>query len=296
MVTYGDSAILTQATRREVELVRYDLATRRFVPYLNGLSATEVAFSPDGKSVVYSSYPKYQLWRASIDGTGPNQLVKEPGEMRYPAWSPDDRWIAFASRLDGQHLKIFLVPADGSDSPKAISPEDREQDAPSWSPDGRQFCFGDVPEQFGIPDGPEALHIYDLTTRRISDVPDSKGLWSCRWSPDGRYLAAVTLSQRPEDVMRLNIFDRQTNVWRALPNVLHVNTPSWSHDSKFISYDTEGRFSLRRVRLADNKVEEFPIPPDWGLLQWSGLAPDDSPLLLRDVGTRNVYALKFERR
>ena len=30
------------------------------------------------------------------------------------------------------------------------------------------------------------------------------------------------------------------------------------------------------------------------LYQWSGLTPDGAPLLLRDIGTQEVYALDFE--
>jgi Tol biopolymer transport system component len=298
MVTSGDSTVLAEAVQRKGEVVRYDFATHRLLPFLNGLSAVDVAFSPDRKSVVYSSWPARRLWGAASDGTGPHQLVKDPAEMDSPAWSPDNKWIAFTSRLAGKHLKIFLMPADGSGPPKAISPEDQEQGAPSWSLDGRRFCFGDVPEQPVTRNPTEVLHIYDLTTHVISDVPGSQGLWTCRWSPDGRHLAAVKLRRQPKDVVRLSIFDLRTETWTELPNTLHVNNPSWSLHSTFIYYDTEGdEFSLRRVRLADDTVETLALPPGFApATQWSGLAPDDSPLLLRDASTRNVYALKFERR
>jgi len=97
--------------------------------------------------------------------------------------------------------------------------------------------------------------------------------------------------------MRLNIYDRQTHVWRPLPKALQVDTPSWSHDSAFIYYKTEGtRSALRRVRVSDGSVEDFRSLQDDPIVAWGGLAPDDSPLLLRDVGPTNLYALRLGRR
>ena len=44
----------------------------------------------------------------------------------------------------------------------------------------------------------------------------------------------------------------------------------------------EKLFSLKNVRFADAGGN------------WTGLAPDDSPLLLRDVGSQEIYALDWE--
>jgi hypothetical protein len=35
------------------------------------------------------------------------------------------------------------------------------------------------------------IHILNLKTHQVSDVPGSEGLWTARWSPDGRYIAAL---------------------------------------------------------------------------------------------------------
>ena len=189
------------------------------------------------------------------------------------------------------------MPVDGSGPPRAISAEDRAQGVTSWSPDGSQFCFGDIPESFGVPDGTEMLHVYDVATQKITDVPGSKGLWSCRWSPDGRSLAAVTVSLKRDDRLRLNVFDFQTQLWRPLLKALRVNTPTWSRDSTFIYYETEGAPAFRRVRVADGDVEDVVnLESAAMILNWTGLAPDGSPVMLREVGTKTLYALKLGRR
>lgn len=298
IVSYDDRTMLAIGNEIKGALVRYDIQKRRFVPYANGLSATSVSFSPDAKSIAYITYPEKKLWRAAADGSAARQLVREPVNMDGASWSPDNKWIAFTAALEGRVLKIFLVPADGSAPPRAISPDDRTQGFPSWSPDGTQLCFGDMPESYGQPDGTEFLHIYDLASRTISDVPGSRGLWSCRWSPDNRYLAGVTISVRRDDDMQLNIYDRRERAWRPVPGALRVNTPNWSRDSAFIYYETEGGpITLRRVRVADGNVEDLiTLTDDAFVSGWSGLAPDGSPLMLRDVGSTKLYALKLGQR
>ena len=37
----------------------------------------------------------------------------------------------------------------------------------------------------------------DLNSRQISTIPDSEGFYSPRWSPDGRYIAALQWVRRP---------------------------------------------------------------------------------------------------
>ena len=60
------------------EMVRYDAPTRELKPWLGGISAEQLSYSPDGKSIVYVSYPEGILWRANRDGTNLIQLTAPP--------------------------------------------------------------------------------------------------------------------------------------------------------------------------------------------------------------------------
>jgi Tol biopolymer transport system component len=143
-----------------------------------------------------------------------------------------------------------------------------------------------------VPDGGEVLHLYDLRRKTFAAVPGSAGLWTARWSPDGRYIAALTIDRE----QRMKLFDTVTKRWRALA-AIHVNNPSWSRDSAFVYFDIEGGgFALRRVGVADGQVEEL-TPIDFALAvpSWSGLALDDSPIVLRNRTAPTIYALTLER-
>jgi Tol biopolymer transport system component len=182
--------------------------------------------------------------------------------------------------------KVYLLPAEGG-TPEPIDGRDLDQGIPSWSEDGRRLTFGDVPETYGVPTGSERIHVYDVRSKTLSDLPDSASLWSSRWSPDGRYILALTIDER-----ELRIFDVRDGVWRRLP-ARHADHPSWSPDSRFVYLDPEGpEKSLRRVDVLNGRVEEVLDLKDYGVL-WAGVAPDGTPLVLRI--TSDVVSIKLNR-
>jgi Tol biopolymer transport system component len=284
-VIYGLSEL------KSSELVRFDLTTRRFEPFLGGPSAFAMTFSPDGRSTAYTSLPDQRVWRADMNGRNARPLVHAPIQMKSPAWSPDNKWIAFLGMLDGEYFRIFLMPPDGPATPFPISREDRPQGIPSWSPDGQRLCYGDVPTEWGVPDGDEVLHIYDVGSEAVEHVAGSKGLWTCRWSPDGRQLAALTIANKE---MMIRIQDLGTGEWRSLTNTRAVQELVWSADSQSIYYWADN--SLRRVRVSDGMVTILKDLTDYPTNQWVGLAPDGSPLLVHYNGSKRLYALALGTR
>ena len=52
-----------------------------------------------------------------------------------------------------------------------------------------------------------------------------------RWSPDGRYVVAVTV-----DLRKLMLFDFRAQKWSELVNGSLLFWPEWSADSKYVFY------------------------------------------------------------
>lgn len=273
------------------ELARYDSSSGQFLPYLSGISAEQVDFSRDGRWITYVAYPEGTLWRSKVDGSERMQLTMSPLRAFMPRWSPDRRRIAFAAASPGEPWKVYLVSADGGELKRVTTGQCSEGDA-GWSADGNTLVFGCI-AGYGPPDA--ALHLIDLRTSEVSVVPGSQGLFSPRWSPDGRYLAAVA-----EDSGKMAVFDFKTKKWSNLSNV-SVGYPSWSRDSRYIYFDSysDDKPAFYRVRISDRALERVAslrgLRRAWGTFDpWSGLAPDDSPLVLRDAGTQEIYALDWQ--
>jgi Tol biopolymer transport system component len=270
------------------ELVRYDAKSKAFEPFLSGISAQDVAFSKDGQWVAYVLYPEGTLWRSKADGSDRLQLSFPPLYAMLPRWSPDGKQLLFFDYETGKPTRIYLVSADGG-TPQAIMPGGPEtQTDPTWAPDANSVAFGGV-----IRTAMDGIHIFDLKTRQVSTLPGSDKLYSPRWSPDGRYMVAM-----PTDSLGLRLFDFKTEKWAVLSNTAAAY-PGWSQDGKYVYFlQQEPNVGVFQVRILDGKVEQvvnvkgFQLTGYWGL--WLGLAPDDSPLLLKDTGSQEIVALDWE--
>ena len=133
----------------------------------------------------------------------------------------------------------------------------------------------------------------DLATGRAETLPGSRGIFSPRWSPDGHYLAGFTVDQT-----RMMLFNFQKQSWKELAEGSQLSWLEWSGDGRHIYYlDYAGTISIRRIRISDGSIEivrdlkDLPLTGMWG--SSLTLAPD-SPLLLRNIGTRDVYSLDLK--
>jgi len=270
------------------ELSRYDVKSGQFSQFLSGLSADNVKFSKDGQWVAYSSYPNETLWKCKADGSQRIQLTYPPLIALLPSWSPDGKQIVFYGLLPGQNAKMYLISVDGG-SPRELLPDDPElkYDA-EWSPDGTRILFGNGPALTN-----SNIRILDVSTQQTSTLPGSTGLYSARWSPDGRYISAMNSDSR-----LLMLFDFQTQKWQELARI-SMGFPNWSKNSDYVYFlHEEDQPSVMRVHIRDRKVERVADLKKFRqagfYTVWLGIAPDDSPLLLRDTGTQEVYALDWQ--
>ena len=274
------------------ELVRYDAASGLFVPFLGGLSARDLEFSPDGRWVAYVRHPDGTLWRSHPDGTERRQLTFPPLTAMLPRWSPDGHRIACMSFSPGEKWGSHIVAAEGG-KPQPVTDQPGAMDS-TWSPDGTSLVFGGLVVDH-TPEHPILIQMVDLRSGKVSAVPGSEGLYSPRWSPDGRSIAALST-----DNTRLALHEPSTGRWKNL--VVGSETlgyPNWMRDSTRIQL-RKGR-SIVRVRVADGHVEpvtsleRVPLVATEGSWNWIGIAPDDSPLALREMtGPVEVYALDVE--
>jgi Tol biopolymer transport system component len=279
---------------RRGELLRYDSKSQAFSPFLPKFSADHVSFSKNRQWMAYVQYPEGTLWRSRLNGTESLQLSFAPARAYLPRWSPDGEWIAFAGiPALGEPPKLYRVRADGLTAPEELLGQGAEGWSLDWSPNGNAVIFG----RAGATEAPEAADIatLDLKTRKIEALPGSQGLQAPQWSPDGRRLAARAVGSR-----RLKLYDSRSGQWTDL-GFENADYETWSQDGRYIYFNTLSNPKdpgLFRLRVADRKIEELYAWKDimlagiYGL--WSGITPDGSLLILRDTGTRDIYAIDVD--
>jgi serine/threonine protein kinase/Tol biopolymer transport system component len=274
------------------ELTRYDPGTNRWLQYLDGPSAEFVDFSRDGKWMAWVSFPDGSLWRSRIDGSDRLRLTTPPVMTSSPNWSPDGSRILFQSGRAGTFDSVDIVAARGGPA-EPLFHDRKNRLRPNWSSDGNSIVYSYAP---WMEAGPKPIEILDLKTRAVTQVPGSEGLLLATSSPDGAHLVA-----RRADHKGLMLLDFKRQRWTELAHG-DLNWASWSRDGSSVYFESHGKeHAIMRVLLRDRAVEK--IASLEGLKRtgttagfWFGITPEGSPLLLRDTGTQEVYALDWHQK
>ena len=273
------------------ELVRYDAATKQFVTYLRGISVQDLTFSRDGQWLTYVTYPGGVLWRGRSNGTDELQLSTSQIPFGFlPTISPDNRRVLFAGSTNGFDRDIYVVSMDGG-TPRHITVEGV---IPGWVGWCGQANTAIISQVEGSADN--TVFLIDLDTSKLTRLTEpQERIFGITCSPDGSYAVA-----RNVDGSKLILYEFSTQKWSYLLNH-NVGMAHWSTDSKYVYFDTgtSAEQAIYRVRLTDHKLEPVASLKNFRRtvlpwISWMGLTPDGSPLLMRDAGSQEVYALDFD--
>jgi dipeptidyl aminopeptidase/acylaminoacyl peptidase len=223
---------------------------------------SDAQIAPDGSQVAYvvsengrkkeeASIPS-RIWRVPFQGGGTEQVTFGPGADHSPRWSPDGRFLAFASdRAKRGTLQIYVL---GQGVAEARRLTDLPQGAGDfrWSPDGERIATvvrdpspeGDddawVFDQHGRY---SRLHVVDVATGQRRPVAHGDlHIWEFDWSPDGREIAAI-VSDEPFEwawyssrLVRIDIdTGAVTEVYRPERQIAR---PAWSPDGRRVALTT----------------------------------------------------------
>src|SRR5579864_105761 len=286
--------IFAVGSQPRTELVRYN-GQSAFTSYLGGISATDLAFSSDGQFVAYISVPEGTLWRSKADGSQRLQLTEPALQAALPRWSPDGKQIVFMGQTMNTNWRAYLIASDGG-ATHDLLPSVTVGFDPTWSPDGRSvvLTLNEAGESHDIVSGP-GVAIVDVQTKKISPLPHAERFFSPRCSPDGKFIAALSI-----DSQKLVLFDRAIQQWTDLVT-MPIGYPSWSHDGRYLYFDTTltDDPALFRVRISDRKLERLAslkgLRRFWGqFASVNGPGPGHFVLLVRDTSSQEIYALDWQ--
>ena len=169
----------------------------------------DVAFSPDGKRVLYAISGGLgfgsEVWIMDRNGRNREQIIHAPAHViAYPRWSPTGDAVAYI-RMPDSNIPFTvgeLVLADGNGrNDRVIAPADAGHGYPPvWSPDGQQVAFvvRENPESaaadIAAPYLESNIYLADKASGSVRAVTRFEGALTeaPAWSPDGAWLAFST--------------------------------------------------------------------------------------------------------
>ena len=278
--------------RSHRELQKIEPQSHQAESLILNANAEEAGVSPNGRLALYTDRPDGSLWRSGIDGNQRLRLTKPPLVASAPHWSRDGKQILFTGVRPGHPRQIYFLSADGG-ALRAVLPEGREASDADWSPDATQIVVSmreqKTQPKFGI-------YLFKSSTGEWSLLPDSRGLIAPRWSPNGRYIAALD-----ETNHRLLLYDFQTEKWTDLAEGGFLGAPFWVPDSSAVYFQDQldSQQAIFRVKLANREVERvfgcgeiLRSSPSHCI--FSGLGTDGSLYVMLELGLTDIYALDLD--
>ena len=292
--TPGSRRIQFIGVNSQIELLHALPKSSGFIALDRNLSTAALAeYSTDGKWVAWLNASDGSLWRSRVDGKQRLELTTPPLRIFRMKWSPDNRQLALMAEEPGKPWKLYLIDSEGGKLTALLNEDGNEAD-PDWLADGQTIVFGRLPDRMDVGQ-PKAIYLLNLHTHQVTEIPGSTGLFSPRFSPDGRYIVAIRLDQKA-----LMLFDRTRQQWTTL--VVHgAGDPTWSHDGQSVYFQDflEAGKPIYRVAVPAGTVEQVatiknlqPIAAtDYRLI---GLAPGDLPVVSARTSTVNLYRVDLD--
>jgi Tol biopolymer transport system component len=235
------------------------------------------AWSPDGKSIAFSSWDDAnhgQLWTVSSSGGAPKAITKDPGEYLNPTWSSDGATLAY-SRGAGATLRgrdwarnewydIVLKSVKGGEPQTLVrlSTEEGPGARAQFGPGGRIYyaehraekSSGEVADLVSVQkDGSDRrVHATFPNTSVIQLSPDGQNV---AWAEgDNIYLAPLPLNTTGTEAIR---FDRKAAAFSIKAASLDGGMyPRW-HDATSVEYGNANKYFV--YHLGTGKTDSAEI-------------------------------------
>jgi TolB protein len=253
--------------RKELALMDYDGANRRSLTDNNALVLAP-RFSPDGNSVLYTSYETGfpRVFLLNLRTMRRKALDDQPGMTFAPRFSPDGKTVLLSLSAGG-NTDIYRVNIASGRRTRLTSAPSIET-APDFSPDGRQIVFESDRA------GSQQIYIMPASGGEARRISFGAGRYGTPvWSPRGDLIAFTKMNKGRFHigVMRLDGSEE-----RLLTASFLDEGPTWSPNGRVLMFFREtrgatGAPSVFSVDISGRNLKKVPSggfgsDPSWSRL------------------------------
>jgi len=220
--------------------------------------------SKDGERIVLEARGDLFGTRTKKKGLIRRITESSLSRTKFPAFSPDGKWIAGWTEVDGEE-QLVLHSADNSAPPRTLGKvEPGWYMPPAWSPDGKRLAWGD--EKY-------RLFVTDVASGSHTPIDRSEfEIRSYEWSPDSRYLAYGVALQNGFSGVR--IWDGEAKkAYDASDPMFNSFSPSWDPKGKYLFYLSDRFINPYLDRLEARFIADRATLPVAVALQADGALP-----------------------
>jgi len=184
--------------------------------------------SPQGDRVALQlNAGQTDLWVLDLTRGVRTRVTFGPVGNVSPLWSPDGKWIAYASAQNG-HFALCRKPSDGSGAEETLLTVDQQPALHDWSRDGKYLLYS-----LPVPGGPlRQIWALPLQGERKPSSVVERGAFG-KLSPDSRWLAYQSAESGRAEIYVMP-FGGGQGKWQVSANGGQL--PRWSTDGKELYY------------------------------------------------------------
>ena len=193
--------------------------------------------APDGGRIAYSKRGSPSIWISDFSGLDARKIELGRGAHLWPAWSPDEAQLVYASFRGGDRTGLWVTSlSDGAEYQLSQG----EAEAPAWSPDGKSIAFV----------GPD-LRLIPSAGGTPRSLTEAWGRYGLHWSADSKKIAYWWGTGANFDAYYYDV-ERETKV-RITTDSAFDFPAGWSSDGRYSYFISNrgGTFQLWKSAISE---------------------------------------------
>jgi eukaryotic-like serine/threonine-protein kinase len=196
------------------------------------------------------------IWIMDVARSILTQLTFDPGNETFPIWSPDDRWVMFASDREGG-WQLYKRRADGVGGDERVATTAESIVPQHWAPDGESVVYLQRPANLGV------LRFAEPRSTGLIDGSRFEGFGRLdgygQVSPDGRWLAYGSNESGQWETYIQRYPTRAGGKWKISDGPSSIST-RWSPEGHEVFYYSSKDSQIVAVPIATDPALKIGTP------------------------------------